>query len=388
MNPQLKLLLLGMLGLGIAGGIFETTFNNFLKDVFDLSAQDRGFLEFPRELPGFLTALFIGALFFLPETVVAGLAATGIALGMFGLAIWGTNWTLMLCCMILWSTGTHLMMPVQASIGMDLAHKARRAQRLGEIGAVRTAATMIGCLLVLALLEYLSFDYTATFLVGGMAALGAATVLFLMRLPGAHLKRPRFVWHNKYWLFYVLCFLFGARKQLFITFGPWVLIKVFDQPASTIAKLWIAAAILGIYLHPRIGRLIDRFGERKLLVIDSLLVVSVCAGYGCSHLIGEPRIALWLLYVCYIGDHLLFGIGTARSTYLSKIAERPEHVSPTLSLGITINHAVSMCVPLLGGLIWDAYGHSYVFLFATGIAVFMCVFSAMIRVPRGAGSYG
>jgi MFS family permease len=384
MNPQLKLFLLGMLGLGIASGIFETTFNNFLNDTFEITARARGRLEFPRELPGFLTALFVGALFFLPETLVGALAALCVALGMFGMAIWGCNWTLMMCCMILWSSGNHLMMPIQTSIGLDLGHKEKKAQRLGEISAAKIAATLIGCVLVLILLEHLSLDYAAALTVGGIAALGAAVALACMRLPGAHLKRPKFIWNNKYWLFYVLCLLFGARKQIFITFGPWVLVKVFNQPAPVIAKLWIAAAVLGVFLHARIGRLIDRFGERRLLMIDSCAVFIVCAGYAFSHLVSMPRLGLWILYACYVGDHLLFSVGTARSTYLSKIAMSPEHISPTLSLGVTINHAVSMSAPILGGIIWAAFGHSYVFIFAAVIAVIMFAFSSMIRVPHAA----
>jgi predicted MFS family arabinose efflux permease len=380
MNPQLRLFLLAMLGLGIAGGIFETTFNNFLNDTFQLTAKARGNLEFPRELPGFLTALFIGALFFLPETLVGAMAVLCVALGMFGLAIWGYSWPLMMSCMILWSAGTHLMMPVQTSIGMDLAHEGKRAQRLGEISAARIAANLIGCILVLVLLDRMSLGYRATFTIGGVAALGSVVALAYMRLPGAHLKRPKFIWNGKYWLFYVLCLLFGARKQIFITFGPWVLVKIFDQPATVIAKLWIVASVIGIYLQPRVGKMIDRFGERRMLMIDSCLVFLVCAGYGFSHLIAAPKIALGVLYTCYIGDLLLFGIGSARSTYLAKIAIEPAHVSPTLSVGITINHAVSMSAPVLGGLIWATYGHSYVFAFAAVIAVVMLVFTSMIRI--------
>ena len=382
LNPQLKLFLLGAAGLGMASGIFETTLNNFLHDRFGLSAKARGFLEFPRELPGFLTVFFIGALCFLPETLVASLAALCVALGMFGLAIWGASWPLMLSFMILWSTGVHLMMPVGASIGMDLADKDCRGKRLGEISAVGIAANLVGCSLVLLLLKHLHLDYSATFTVGGVAALGASLALFRMRLPGAHLRRQRFVWHGRYWLFYVLCLLFGARKQIFITFGPWVLIKVFDQPAYVIAQLWIVAAVIGIFLQPRIGHLIDRFGERRILMIDSVAVFTVCAGYGLSHLIGRPGVVIWVLYACYIGDNLLFGVGTARSTYLSKIAVIPEHVSPTLSLGVTINHVVSMSIPALGGIIWAAFGHSYVFIFAAFIAVLMFVFSALIRIDK------
>ncbi len=102
--------------IGIAGGIFETTFNNFLSDTFDVGADTRGFLEFPRELPGFLTALFAGLLFFLPETLIAAFCALAVGLGMIGLAIWGVSWPWMLTFMILWSTGVHLLMPIRSSV--------------------------------------------------------------------------------------------------------------------------------------------------------------------------------------------------------------------------------------------------------------------------------
>ena len=94
-------------------------------------------------------------------------------------------------------------------------------------------------------------------------------MMVAMRLPNAHLQRPKFVWRGRYWLYYALAFLFGARKQVFITFGPWVLIRIFHQPAWIFAQLWIAAAILGVFFQPALGRAIDRFGERTVLLADS-----------------------------------------------------------------------------------------------------------------------
>jgi len=205
-----------------------------------------------------------------------------------------------------------------------------------------------------------------------------------MRLPDAHLKRPRFVWHRSYWLYYTLALLFGARKQIFITFGPWVLVRVFDQPAYVIAQLWIVAALLGVVIQPLLGRAIDRFGERKVLLVDSVMVFTVCAGYGFAHLIENTTLALWLLYACYVTDNLLFGVNMARTTYLSKIVVAKEHLSPTLSLGISINHAVSMSLPAVGGLIWIKFGHPAVFLFAGGIAVLMFFFSGLVRTRDAA----
>ena len=382
MNPQLRLFLIGMGMLGMSGGIFETTFNNFLHDTFNLTADTRGFLEFPRELPGFLTALFAGLLFFAPETWIAGLAALAIGVGMLGLAFWGGNWYAMLCFMTLWSVGSHLVMPVRSSIGMELAQsKAEKGQRLGQIQGVSIAASIAGCLVVWIAMRYARSGYGIIFAIGGVVSLVGAAMLFAMRMPGAHLQRPKFVWNRRYWLYYVLSLFFGARKQVFITFGPWVLVKVFHQQAWIFAQLWIVASVLGILFQPALGRAIDRLGERTVLMADGVLTFAVCMGYGFAHLLPSPTAALWLLYACLVGDQLLFGTGMARDTYLAKMALKPEHVAPTLSMGVSINHVVSMSVPSIGGLMWMRYGHPSVFVAAAGIAVLMVMAASMIRIP-------
>jgi MFS family permease len=367
--------------LGIAGGIFEAIFNNFLSDTHQISAVTRGLLEFPRELPGFLVVVTTGLFFFLPETALAAGAAFVIGLGMIGLAVFGSDWWLMVVFMVLWSAGIHLLMPLTGSITMHLADADNRGTRLGQVRAAGIAASAVGCGSVWGLMQYAHLSYATMFLLGGCASILAGIVFLRIRLPGAHLKRPRWIWRREYWLFYVLAVLFGARKQVFITFGPWVLIRLFDQPAHVIAKLWIASALIGIVFQPLLGRLIDRLGERTILMADSVCVFLVCTGYGLSHLVPDPRVALWLLYACFIGDLLLFGVNMARTTYLSRIVERPDHVAPTLSLGVSLNHAVSMCVPMLGGLLWVAHGHQMVFACAAGVAVVMLIFSSMIRVP-------
>ncbi len=381
-SPQLRLFLVGTILLGVTGGIFETTFNNFLSDTFELTADARGFLEFPRELPGFLTALFAGLLFFLPETLIAACAAAVVGIGMIGLALWGTNWTAMMVFMILWSAGMHLMMPIRSSVSMHLADSNRKGRRLGQVAGAGIAAVLIGCGFVWITMKYMDLDYSRLFIFGGITALLAGVVFTFMRLPNAHLSRPKFVWHRAYWLYYVLAALFGARKQIFLTFGPWVLVRVFQQPAYIIAQLWIVASVLGMFFQPMLGRIIDRIGERKVLMADSICLFAVCAGYGLSHLIGNQQMALWVLYVCYVCDNLLFGVNIARSTYLSRIVVKREHVAPTLSLGVTIDHAVSMSVPALGGLLWMKHGHHTVFIAAAGVAMIMLIFSAMIRNER------
>ncbi len=361
--------------LGMAGGMFETTFNNFLSDTYNLSADKRGMLEFPRELPGFLTALFAGALFFLPETRIGAACAGAVGIGILGLAWRGSQWSSMLVFMVLWSIGTHLMMPVRSSLGMALAQGDRRGARLGEISGAGIAAGIVGCAFVWIVMRYYHEHYTLIFIVAGGAALAATLAYMCMRMPGAHLQRPKFVWRRAYWRYYVLEFFYGARKQIFITFGPWVLVRVFHQPAYVIAQLWIIAAVLGVGAQPLLGRAIDRFGQRAVVLADAVCIFFVCIGYGTAHLIPDQQVALLLLCGCLVADQLLMGTGMARDTYLAAIAERPEHIAPTLSLGISINHVVSMSIPTLGGLLWMRYGHGAVFMAAAGIALVMFVFA-------------
>jgi MFS family permease len=370
--------------LGMAGGMFETTFNNFLNDRFNLSAGARGMLEFPRELPGFLTALFAGLLFFLAETRIGAAAAAAAALGMLGLAWRGNHWLAMVAFMVLWSAGSHLLMPIRSSLSMALAHGEQRGKRLGEISGAGIAAGIVGCAFVWVVLRYLRARYEVIFIAGGIVAGLAAAAFACMRMPGAHLQRPKFIWRRAYWRYYALEFFYGARKQIFITFGPWVLVRVFHQPAYVFAQLWIIASVLGMVVQPLLGRAIDRFGQRTVLVFDAIAVFLVCVGYGGAHLIPHESFALALLFTCYAGDQLLAGTGMARDTYLASIAQRPEHVAPTLSLGITINHAVSMTIPTLGGLLWMRCGHGSVFMAAAVLALIMLGFA--LAMPRRPGA--
>ncbi len=367
--------------LSISVGISETSFNNYYNDVFHLGADARGFLEFPRELPGFLTALMTGLLAFAPETVLAGLSATAVGFGMLGIAAWPADWGSMLAFLTLWSIGTHLIMPVRSSLAMQLASGDEQGKRLGQIQAVGIAASIIGCLIVIAVMSGKDRNYRLLYSLGGAAALAGSLFLFGMRMPGAHLERPKFVFEKRFSIYYVLSLFFGARKQIFITFGPWVLVKIFHQPPTIFARMWIIASLLGIAFQPLLGRAIDRFGERAVLMTDAALTAIVCLVYGFAHLISDARAALAILSACLVADQLLFGTGMARDTYVAKIARSKEQISPTLSLGVSINHAVSMSLPSVGGLVWVKYGHSAVFVGAALLALATMFTSSMIRIP-------
>ena len=275
------------------------------------------------------------------------------------------------------------MMPISSTVALSLAEQNNRATMMGRIGAVGLVATIVGAAIVWTGLEYVHLSYRAMFLIAMCGALVAAVFVARLRpLPRTGKGRPKLVVKRRYSLFYILCTLAGARKQIFITFGPWVLIKVFGEPAPTIAKLWIVASAIGIFVQPRLGKLIDRVGERAILMADGLILIVVCMCYGfAEHLpVAHP---VRLVYACYVLDNLLFATSIARSTYLDKIAEHQSDVHASLSLGVSIDHAVSMSIPRLGGLLWESFGYPYVFLGAAAFAVVSFTAASFVRVRRG-----
>lgn len=373
----------GVAAIGTITGMYDSSFNNFLLDTYHLQEAARGLVEFPRELPGFLVAILSGALFFLPEHRFAVLTMLILAVGLFGLAFLSPTFASMLVFMFLYSAGQHLFMPLQNALGLALARSGKPGERLGQVSATSTAATVAGCGLVWLGFEYFHLTYRGLFVIGGFLGLVAALLFGGLRQPdGMARERPRLVVKRRYALYYALNVLFGARKQIFLTFGPWMIIKVLGQPASTIAKLWIVAAVLSVAFRALLGRAIDRLGERQILMTEAAVTVLVCLGYALGPWLGAAAAQQGAAYTAYVVDQLLFAVSMARSTYLYKIAERREDLTPTLSLAVTLDHAVSMTVPFFGGLLWAAFGFQYVFLAAAAVALVYLGVASRVRVPE------
>jgi len=383
-NVVLLLSAVALVGLHI--GIFESTFNNYLDAVHRLDAGSRGILEFPRELPGFLVAVLSGLLFLLPDSRAAAVAMAAIAAGLFGLGYFSGTFGAMVGWMMLWSAGHHLFMPLEQSLAVSLSDKGRMGKRLGQVAAASTVATIAGAAMVWVGVDYLDISFAVLFAVAGVAVAIAGLLLWRIQNTDADETRrrsfrSRFFFRREYGVFYAMCVLYGARKQVFITFAPWVLVQVFGEPASTIAKLWVASSALGIVFKPALGRLIDRIGERPILVADAAVVVLICLGYGFGPSLPWGPWGIRLAYACFVLDQMLFAVSMARTAYLKRIAVDPADLTPTLSLGVSIDHAVSMSLPTVGGLLWMRYGYPYVFAVAAFLSfanIFLC---NLARVP-------
>lgn len=354
---------------GIAGGITSTTFNNFLNDVYHLNEASRGIVEFPRELPGALMILICAVFAFMSNVRLASLGMIFASLGMFGLGLLSPGFAPMLIWMVVLNFGTHIGMPLAPGIGMSLSKPEEYGMRLGRYNAYCLAATIIGYIIVLVGFDYLKISYTTAFIIAGFCYLASAITYLFMHKPPVQKKKPRFVFKKKYTIYYLQSVTNGARKQIFLTFAPWVLIKIYHLGTPMFAILGFVIALVSIGTRTIIGRAIDKLGERIVLSAEAILLIFLCMAYAFSANIFPVTIAVIITAGCYVIDNSLSAVEMARSTYVRKISDDPDDVVPTLSTGTSFDHVVAMSIPTLGGIIWAATSYKMVFVLASLIAV-------------------
>ena len=374
-GPDFRHMLLATLFFGAASGIFMSTLNNYLSDVHALDASARGWLEFPRELPGFLiigvSALLLS---FMREARMAALAMLLTSLGALWLGIVARDTALLIVFIVVWSMGDHIIFAVEGPIGLTLAKRGNEGRRLGQLGGARNFGTILGVAGVWGLAKVWGDRFDLFYWLAAVCALAAGWHYMHLKVADTVARSRRLVIKKKYGIFYAISALFGVRKQIFLAFGGWVLVSLHGVPVTTIALLYFIAAALGVLVRPLLGDVIDWVGERIVLAVDEVMLLVICLMYA---FVTDVRI----LYGAYILDSVLFALRIARTTYLKKIADDPSDITPTISVGITVDHVVAMSLPILSGWLWENYGHQYVFLLAGGIAVIGFFVCLQIRVP-------
>ncbi|MHB1452380.1 MAG: MFS transporter [Saccharofermentanales bacterium] len=365
---------------GVAGGINTSAFNNFLNDVYHLTATQRGFIEVPRELPGLLTMVVLASLAFLGDKRIAIIGMVCAALGMIGLGLFSPTYPIMLVFMMLLSLGMHIYMPIAPSIGMGLSRREEYGMRLGRYNAYCLMATIFGFGIVWFGFKAFHFSYTTAFVIAAFFYLCAGIILTRMKKSVPHHTKFKIIFRRKYTLYYILCIVNGARKQIFLTFAPWVLIQVFHLDAPVFAVLGVVIALISIFTRTIIGKAIDSKGERFILSIEAAVLFFLCIGYAYAADFFPASVALVIIVVCYILDNSMSTVEMARSTYLQKIAVVQSDVTHTLAAGTSLDHIVSMTIPVFGGMLWVAFGYKYVFIVAAAVALINLALSLKIKV--------
>jgi len=316
---------------------------NFAVDVVGLDAAQLGIVHSVREVPGLLTALVIALLYLLREETLASFAVFALGLGVLLTGMF-PSYGGMLFTTLLLSTGFHFFEANNQSLILQ-AYDARVTPLvMGRLRGLTAGGNLLAGVLILGCSSFLGFSQMYL-IVGGLASCAAIYALF--RRPDCSAlpkQKAGVVLKSRYWLFYALTMLAGARRQIFTVFSVLLLVERFEYSIAGISMLFIINNTINWFLNPLIGKAINAWGERRLLTLEYVAVLGIFSGYALldNHLV---------ICVLYVIDQMVFNFGIAVRTFFQKIAAR-EDIAPSMAVSVTINHIAAVGVPAVGGMLW------------------------------------
>lgn len=370
------LLFLMAAAMPIAFATWSALLNNFVIEVAQFDGSDIGWLHTVREIPGFLAIGVIAILMFMREQVLGmvALILLGVATAM---TAWFPSLGGILTITMLSSIGFHYYETVNQSLQLQWLPKDRAPQMLGWLLAAGSGATLVAYLCIIVTWEALGLTYNIVYLLSG--GFTAAVALFaLLAYPQFEAPDPqikKMVLRRRYWLYYALQFMSGARRQIFVVFAGFMMVEKFGFRVHEVTALFTINLVVNMIAAPLLGRAVARWGERKALCVEYLGLVAVFLGYGGIYWFGWGVMMAAFLYVM---DHVFFAMALALKTYFQKIAD-PRDIAPTAAVAFTINHIAAVFLPASLGYLW-LVSPSSVFVLAACMAGIS--FSLALLIPR------
>jgi predicted MFS family arabinose efflux permease len=372
----ISLLFLMAMAMPIAFSTWSALLNNFVIEVAGFDGSDIGWLHTVREIPGFFAVGVIAIIIFVREQVlgVVSLILLGVATA---ITAYFPSMGGILTITMLSSIGFHFYETVNQSLQLQWIDKARAPQTLGWLISAGSAATLVVYLLIVMTWETLELSYSTVYLLsGGLTACIALFCLFAypqFEAPNPQIKRM--ILRRRYWLYYALQFMAGARRQIFVVFAGFMMVEKFGFEVHEVTALYLINLMANIVVAPLMGRAVYRFGERNTLAFEYIGLAIVFLAYGGIYMFGWGVV---LAATLYLVDHMLFALALALKTYFQKIAD-PGDIAPTAAVAFTINHIAAVFLPALLGYLW-LVSPAAVFVLAAGMAVGSLILACLI--PR------
>ena len=359
-KPEYLLILMAVAA-SLAFSVWQALLNNFVIEQAAFTGREIGILQSLRELPGFLAFMAVFVLLVLKEQTFAlislvllgaGVAITGLLPSEYGLYF----------TTVLMSIGFHYLYTIQQSLTLQWIDIVHAPLVMGRISAASSLAAIVAYGSVWLGMEYLGFEYQWLYLGAGGIAVIIALVAWRIFPPFAHKvpQRKHLLMRKRYWLFYALTFMSGARRQIFVVFAGFLMVEKFGFSVANIALLFLVNHVINAAVAPRIGRLIMRYGERLALSLEYAGLIIIFTAYAFVEV-------AWVAALLYICDHILFSMAIAIKSYFQKIAD-PADIASTAGVAFTVNHIAAVVIPVTFGIIW-LYSPRFVFLAGTGMAV-------------------
>lgn len=326
--------------------IWMALLNNFTVEVAAFTGREIGILQSLREIPGFLAFTAVFVLLVLREQVFAVLSLALLGLGVSLTGFFPTEYGLYFTTVVM-SIGFHYFETIQMSLSLQWLPKDVAPRALGRQMSAKSIGAILAYGLVWLALEFFGVEFRWLFAIGGGVTLALALFIWAAfpRIDGHEVQHKHMVIRKRYWLYYALTFMGGARRQIFVVFAGFLLVTKFDYAAEEVTALYLLNHIVTSWFAPKLGGLISRFGERRALILEYIGLIGVFLGYA---FVASAEMAAFL----YVLDHLFFSFAIAQKSYLQKIADGRD-IAATSSVSFSINHVAAVVIPaLFGALLW------------------------------------
>ena len=381
-NSGFQYFLICILITGLSYGLYKGMLDNFLAEVVGMGEMDRGITEFFRELPGIALVFILAVFYMLSAETLFKVGAVIMLVGMGMHAVLPASKVLATLAICMYSLGEHIQLGMKNTLSLQYAREGRGGAAQGIQNSVNQIGTLAGYLVIVAAFSLLSKDQPYKLFFALAAGLAAVSMIFSFRIRGKSATdkhRRRFYFHKKYTKYYMLEMFYGARKQVFFTFGPYVLILFYGANAAMVSLLFAVSAIACFFAAPLVGRIIDKIGYKTVMVTDTLVLVIVCFFYGFAHHLFPKNIAFIVCCVNYILDAIISLASMASNVYVQDLADNPDEVKATISTGVSINHVITIFIALFGGWIWQALGIETLFIVSAVLGLCNSAYAATIK---------
>ncbi|MDO4188648.1 MAG: MFS transporter [Lachnospiraceae bacterium] len=384
-NSYYKLFLTSLLVTGLGYGIYKGVIDNYMAEIVGMGEFDRGLAEFFREIPGLLLIFILAALYTFSAQKLYKLGAIIMLVGMGMLSIVSPTKLLVTIAVCIYSLGEHIQLGMKNTLSLEYAKENQGGQALGYQNALYQIGTLFGYVVIIISFSILiaSKPYKLFFLIA--AVIMAVGTFYSFRIHGnseTDKSKNRFYFRKKFTKYYMLEVFYGARKQVFFTFGPYVLILFYGASASVISLLFAVSAICCFFLAPVVGKIIDRLGYKVVMISDTLILVVVCFFYGFAHHIFPKDIAFIVCCINYILDSVISLASMASNVYVQDISDNKDEVKATISTGISVNHLITILIALFGGYIWQKLGIEMLFIISAILGLCNSAYAATIKTNR------
>ncbi|MEO1399010.1 MAG: MFS transporter, partial [Pseudomonadota bacterium] len=345
---------------------------NFAHEMLAFTGREIGIQQSIREIPGFLSFAAVFFLFYFREQTFAMISLLLLGLGTAATGYFPTAMGFYITTFI-GSVGFHYYETMHQSLSLQWLPKKTAASTMGKILAVGGMAQLAAYGLIFVAGSLFNLSFTTMFLIAGAVTLISvgAMVSAFPTFPEGVAQHKTLVVRKRYWLYYAITFMAGARRQIFLVFASWMMVEKFGYAVHDVAALFFANAVFMMVCAPFLGRLIERIGDRNSMLLQYGGLALVFTAYA---FVNDPMIAIAL----YLLDHAFFAMEIAKKTYFQKIAD-PADIAGTTGVAFTINHVAAVFIPVGFGLLWLV---SPAAVFLSGTAMALCSFGLAMLVPK------